>query len=130
MFRRQFIRTVLALIGAAPATAKAVSASQPEILLQHSPVAGFQYHEGETVWAALAEGHALELVREPGNAFDDRAVRIEWHGRKLGYLPREENCAVAQLLDRGESPRAQIAKLTAGVSSWERVRIEVFLSRA
>ena len=33
-------------------------------------------------------GAALSLVREPDNAYDPRAVRVDWQGHKLGYVPR------------------------------------------
>lgn len=41
---------------------------------------GFQYHEGETLWSLLCEGRALDLVREPANTCDIKAVRVEWRG--------------------------------------------------
>ena len=64
------------------------------ILLQDSPLAGFQYHAGKAVWPQLRVGDALTLVREPDNAHDARAVRVEWQGRKIGYVPRRENADV------------------------------------
>lgn len=97
------------------------------VVLQTSPVAGFQYHQGESAWAELREGLALDLVREPGNVHDDKAVRVEWAGRKLGYLPRIENHAVAQLMDRGERLAARIAVLKESRDPWERIELEVAL---
>ncbi|MCO6440889.1 MAG: HIRAN domain-containing protein [Nitrococcus mobilis] len=41
-------------------------------------------------------------VREPANPHDPKAVRIDWHNQKLGYVPRDENTAISQMLDRGE----------------------------
>src|SRR5689334_23732236 len=35
--------------------------------------------------------YALDLVREPENPHDANAVRVEWRGRKLGYVPRRDN---------------------------------------
>lgn len=98
------------------------------VLLQSSPVAGFQYHEGEAVWALLSCGGALDLVREPGNPYDEKAVRVEWSGRNLGYVPRAENHAVAQLMDTGEAISARVSGLRECANPWERIRIEICLT--
>jgi hypothetical protein len=93
--------------------------------LQTSPVAGFQYNHGEALWPQLAVGQTLQLVRETNNKYDDRAVRVEWQGRKLGYIPRLDNAAVSQLMDRGEGLDAEIACLNESRNPWERVGVEV-----
>jgi len=67
-------------------------------------------------------------VREPANPYDARAVRIDWRGHKLGYLPRIENAAVAQMLDRGERIEARIADLRVSPDPWERVVVAVELT--
>lgn len=102
--------------------------AQRTILLQTSPVAGFQYHDGEFAWPFLRPNDRLALVREPGNRHDGKAVRIEWEGLKLGYLPRHENHAVAQLLDRDESLEARILALLESMDPWERVQVAVELA--
>ena len=76
-----------------------------EVRLQRQPLAGFRYAEANEVWPHLATGDALELVREPDNPHDANAVRVEWRGRKLGYVPRRENAALAWAMDRGEALR-------------------------
>ena len=107
----------------------ALQAAQPEtrILVQSSPVAGFQYHEGKRVWDQLKVGDALALVREPENPHDARAVRVEWNGHMLGYVPRAENDAVARQLDRGNKLEARIVRLTRHRDPWKRIEFEVFL---
>ena len=104
-------------------------AAQPatRILIQSSPVAGFQFHEGKRVWDQLKVGDALTLVREPDNAHDARAVRVEWNGHPLGYVPRAENDAVARQLDRGNKLEARIVRLTKHRDPWKRIEFEVFL---
>jgi hypothetical protein len=97
------------------------------ILLQDSPLAGFQYHAGKTVWPELKVGDALTLTREPDNPHDARAVRVDWHGQKLGYVPRRENADVARLLDNGQPLVARISRLAEGRDPWSRVRFEVML---
>ena len=51
---------------------------QLSILIQKSPLAGLQYHEGETVWSKLRENDPLQLVREQDNRFDGRTVAVYW----------------------------------------------------
>ncbi len=106
------------------------SAATPgvRILVQSSPLAGFQYHDGTALWSRLAAGDALALVREPDNPHDARAVRVEWQGHKLGYLPRRENAAVAAAMDAGEAVEARIARLREHRNPWQRILIEVFVA--
>jgi hypothetical protein len=97
------------------------------ILLQDSPLAGFQYHAGKTLWPQMQVGDALTLIREPDNAHDAKAVRVEWQGRKIGYVPRRENADVARLLDRGQVLTARIVRLAEVRDPWSRVRFEILL---
>lgn len=127
MSRRAFLKSLTAFVGglALPAIAHANIRSGTWKTLQTSPLAGFQYHHGETLWPQLAIGQPLQLLREPDNRHDDRAVRVEWQGHKLGYIPRLDNAAVSQLMDRGERLDAEIAWLTESRNPWERVGVEV-----
>lgn len=97
------------------------------IVLQDSPLAGFQYHAGRAVWPQLRVGDALTLVREPDNPHDPRAVRVEWRGHKLGYVPRRENADVARLMDRGQALSARITRLAEVRDPWSRVRFEIVI---
>ena len=98
-----------------------------KILVQSSPLAGFQYHEARELWPELKVGDTLTLVREPDNPHDGNAVRVEWRGRMLGYLPRAENRAVAAEMDRGGAVSARIARLQEQQNPWQRLLIEVFV---
>lgn len=97
------------------------------ILVQSSPLAGFQFHEGKALWSRMQAGDVLTLVREPDNAYDPRAVRVEWQGHKLGYVPRKENEAVARQMDRGNRLEARIVRLKKHRDPWKRVEFEVYL---
>lgn len=105
----------------------AVQAQAVKLLVQSSPLAGFQYHAGKLLWERLKVGDTVQLVREPDNAHDARAVRIEWQGQQLGYLPRAENEAVAAAMDRGDRVEGRIAALAEHKNPWRRVRIDVFV---
>jgi len=96
------------------------------LLVQSSPLAGFRYHAAAEVWDQLRVGDALELRREPDNPHDPSAVSIAWRGRKLGYVPRRENTALAWGLDRGEPLRARISRLAPHPNPARRVEFEVY----
>ena len=103
------------------------SAQTIKVLVQSSPLAGAQYYEASVLWNEMKVGDGVTLVREPDNSHDANAVRVEWHGRKLGYLPRAENRAVAAEMDGGGKVEARIAELVPHRNPWRRVRIEVFV---
>lgn len=104
----------------------ATTSVQAEILLQTSPLAGFRYYAGKSVWQSMHEGDALVLVREPANAWDAKAIRVEWHGYKLGYVPRRENAALARLMDHDVQLKARIVRLIPGRNPWRRVLFEIY----
>lgn len=120
--RSLLISVFFALGLAAQAQAQAI-----RVLVQSSPLAGFSYYAGTVRWDEMQVGDALKLVREPDNIHDANAVRIEWCGEKLGYLPRQENRAVAAEMDKGGKVEARIARLQRHRNPWRRVRIEVFV---
>lgn len=97
------------------------------ILLQDSPLAGFQYHAGKQLWPQMQVGDPLTLVREPDNVHDAKAVRVEWQGRKIGYVPRRENVDVARFMDGGQMLVARINRLAEVRDPWSRVRFEILL---
>jgi hypothetical protein len=107
--------------------AAGVQAQTVKILVQSSPLAGFQYHAGASVWNELKVGDSLTLVREVDNPHDANAVRVEWRGQMLGYLPRTENKAVAFEMDRGTIVAARIAQLREHRNPWLRVLVEVYV---
>jgi hypothetical protein len=107
--------------------AASTQAQTIKVLVQSSPLAGFQYHEGRELWPKLQVGDALILIREPDNPHDRNAVRVEWQGHMLGYLPRAENRVVAAEMDRGGVVSGRIARLREHQSPWQRLLIEVFV---
>lgn len=98
-----------------------------QFLVQSSPLAGFLYAEAEAVMPMLQPGDALELVREADNPHDPHAVRVQWRGRKLGYVPRRENAALAWGLDRGTPLRARVSRLAEHPNPARRIEFEVYL---
>ncbi|MCX8145979.1 MAG: HIRAN domain-containing protein [Azovibrio sp.] len=110
--------------GTAPA-----SAAEPRIriLVQASPLAGSQFHALPRLQSRLRPGDRLDLVREPDNPHYPFAVRVEWQGHMLGYVPRKENRAVAAALDRGTPVSARITRLTDHPDPWQRLAFEILV---
>lgn len=129
MIRRTFLKSLFGAAVAFPATGGAASSSpaRDPVVLQRSPIAGFQFHEGESIWNHLGTGDTLDLVREPDNPHDKRAVAVHWRGCKLGYIPGRDNCAAAQLLDGGQPVSARITALQMSDNPWKRVQTEIVL---
>lgn len=112
------------LLAGAPAIAQH---SEVRMLVQSSPLAGFRYYDAKQVWDDMQVGDALTLVREPHNAYDSNAVRVEWRTHKLGYVPRTDNRAVAHHMDRGGQVEARISKLQPHRNPRQRIEFEVLV---
>lgn len=105
----------------------AAQAESVRVLVQSSPLAGSQYYAVGAQWQQMKVGDPLDLIREPDNHHDKYAIRVEWRGHKLGYVPRAENRVVAAAMDQGDKLVARIAKLTEHANPWRRVEFEVFV---
>ena len=115
------------LVGFALLAAPPAWAQQVRMLVQSSPLAGYNYHQAPAVFAAMRRGDALTLVREADNPHDGNAVRVEWQAQVLGYVPRARNAVLAWAMDRGEPLTARISRLQRHRSPPQRVEFEVFI---
>ena len=111
-------------LAGAPALAQQ---AEVRMLVQSSPLAGFRYYDAKQVWDDMQVGDALTLTRERDNAYDSNAVRVEWRGHKLGYVPRSDNRAVAFHMDRGGLVEARISKLQPHRNPRQRIEFEVLV---
>jgi hypothetical protein len=102
-------------------------ADSVKILVQSSPLAGSQYYALSAIWEEIRPGDKLLLTREPDNRHDANAIRVEWNGQRLGYVPRAENRALAAAMDRGERVEARVSALRRAKNPWQRVEFEVYL---
>ena len=117
----------LALIAGLALLPRPAPAQQVRLLVQSSPLAGFKYHQAPQVWSGMRVGDALQLAREPDNAYDGSAVRVEWRGHTLGYVPRAHNAALAWALDRGEILDARVSRLQPHRNPRKRIEFEVYV---
>lgn len=112
----------MALLAGAAAAADGTSA---RIVVQQAPLAGFVYYEGKDVWDRMKRGDLLTLVREPANPHDPNAVRIEWQGRMLGYVPRRDNIDLARQMDHGARVDGRITELARAANGRHRISYEI-----
>jgi hypothetical protein len=118
-----------ALLGIALAVGSGASSAaenaSARIVVQHAPLAGFVYYDGSAVWEKMKSGDRLTLVREPGNAHDANAVRLEWQGHMLGYVPRRDNADLARQMDHGARVEARITELHRAANGRHRISYEI-----
>ena len=108
-------------------TNHACAATQHYLVLQTSPLAGFQHYAGATLFPLMQVGDPLQLKRELANPHDPLAVRVEWRGVQIGYAPRAENIDLARLMDRGTQVAGRILHLQKSRDPWKRVLMELYV---
>ena len=100
---------------------------QKEILLFETYIAGTMYIEDESLIDALNIGEKLTLKREPQNAFDEKAIRVDnKDGKKLGYVPEKDNLIFSRLMDAGKMLYAKVSKVREKIG-YTQVDIEIYL---
>jgi hypothetical protein len=95
-------------------------------LILQLPLAGSQYHALPEIGERLRVGDRLSLCREPEHPHDPRAIRVDWQGRAIGYLPRALNRPLAAAMDAGTRLFARVIALRLAASPWQRVELAVY----
>jgi hypothetical protein len=100
----------------------------PTLLLE-SMLAGTQYAKlSEDELDELDDSPVFDLVREPNNPYDEFAIRVQTKkGRKLGYIPRKQNEALARLMDAGRELYAELVSVTVDTFEPD-IEIEAYLT--
>ena len=124
---RIFLFILALFVGPLASVPSQVTAATSRELLQLGTVMGFRHYEGKQVWEELHVGQALTLVREVDNPHDAQAIRVDWQGHKLGYVPRADNIDLARLMDNGTAVEARITKLEKSRRPNNRVQFEIYL---
>src|SRR5688572_13017522 len=122
--RAHWVALGLALAASAASAGDSTSA---RIVVQHAPLAGFVYYDGREVWERLKKGDRLALVREPANPHDANAIRLEWSGHMLGYVPRKDNADLARQMDHGARAEARVTELIRAANGRHRISYEIFV---
>lgn len=124
---RNLLHTLLGGLSRPVYAKKALRQSRRRLILQESPLAGFQYYRAAAIWPFLRVGEPLHLRRETGNPHDSNAVAVWFRNEHLGYIPRRENRTLARLMDQGSRLEATIVRLLDDRNPWRKIRIRVEL---
>lgn len=67
-------------------------------VLYHFYLAGFIYYDGLEAMEYIAPGQLVDLVAEINNPHDPNAIAVYLKGFKIGYVPKQNNEFLHQLL--------------------------------
>jgi len=88
----------------------AVTKSKSNVSGVEALVVGIKFHRGHT--DGIVSGETVDLVREPENAYDPNAIRVNLaNGETLGYLTKEFAAVFAKQLDAGIDIQAHVSKI-------------------
>jgi len=94
-------------------------------------IAGFNYWDGLEFVQELKAGDKLELKAEEENPFDPRAVALCLRGKKIGYVPREYNGTLSQMLHFGHDIfEASISQIDLEKHPERQIRVVIRLKDA
>jgi len=94
-------------------------------------IAGFKYYEGVFVFSDFEVGQQLEMVTDPTNQYDDHAVELHFKGKKIGFIPRNQNYSISKLLLAGHHVFEAVVQQVSPHENPERqVRVGIFISKA
>ncbi|UJF24799.1 HIRAN domain-containing protein [Suttonella sp. R2A3] len=97
----------------------------PKAVIERVPIAGLQYYRAHDIAQFMERGDALDLVVEPNNAHDPRAIMVYWQNNKIGYIPSEDANAVHTLFKRHKKLSAKITEIDpkSGEHRWVKLNI-------
>ena len=141
MRRRDFLRDTFQtglLVTAPPAMARPIEDGDDGLTADYADfhalpiyrcyVRGLQYRDADEGFVeTLAVPQPLDLVKEPDNRHDRRAIAVYADGVKVGYLPREDNLVLGKLIRRGLPVACRLIGVQAGGESSRRLSVEVAL---
>ncbi|MBU2548787.1 MAG: HIRAN domain-containing protein [Proteobacteria bacterium] len=129
MDRRSFLSSMVAVpfVGAVTRHEMDEARDAKEYLLNRFSVAGLQCYRGPALIGLLKAGDLLTMTAEPLNNHDEFAVRLEWGGDKLGYVPRSDNRHISRLIRQGARLECRAVKICPEAGPWNALRVEVFL---
>lgn len=102
-----------------------MTATSVQLILGSFFVAGLQFYNVDL--NLLRRGDVVELVPEPENAHDDKAIKLVVHGRQIGHVPREQTIVYHWAWSKGAKPVACIDIVDPQKRSHNQVVVQVQL---
>jgi len=126
MERKAFLQSLIGIAGLT-AFSKVEFSTYEKVYLLQCFIRGFQYYEGPEIIEEINKIGQVELVREPENPYDSNAIAIYFEGKKLGFIPREENTILSTLMDAELlSFHIEITHIEPEAMDWEKVFVAVY----
>jgi len=126
MNRLQFIQNLIGLYGISSLPIELSKEFQKIYLLQFF-VRGFQFYKGPKIINQINENDLVDLVREPNNEYDEYAIAIHYKNTKIGYVPREDNVVLSNLLDaKLLDLQAEITHVEPKTEKWENIHVAIY----
>ena len=98
-----------------------------EVELLNCHVAGTSFLDLDDIESKLTKNQVLMLKREPDNKNDAKAILILTEdGQKLGYVPKEKNEVLSNLMDAGKLLFGRLDE-KSWMGTWLRLDIQVYL---
>ena len=98
-----------------------------EVELLNCNIAGTTFLDLDEIEPELKKYQLLMLIREPKNENDDKAILILTEdGQKLGYVPKNKNEVLSNLMDAGKLLFGRLNEKT-WVDTWLKLDVQVFL---
>lgn len=72
-------------------------------------IVGIYHAKAEDVVRAMKPGDSVILIREPNNQYDRNAISVWFDGRRIGYIPKKQNAALALFIDQTGTRMPEIA---------------------
>lgn len=91
-------------------------------------IAGTKHHSGLS--SGVQEGDKLDLVHEPSNKFDPKAIRIDFGGHKLGYIKAKDTDILHDEIAQGNQPIAYLVGVNLEAPSYELLRVRVLVDES
>jgi single-stranded-DNA-specific exonuclease len=80
----------------------------------NTKIVGVTFEGRQDLLGGMEPGQALELVRQPDNAFDANAIAVHFGRLQLGFLKKAIAARIAPNIDAGERYRAEVKHITGG----------------
>jgi single-stranded-DNA-specific exonuclease len=80
----------------------------------NTKIVGVTFEGRQDSIAGMQPGEALELVRQPANAFDANAIAVQLGSLQIGFLKKAIAARIAPNMNAGERYRAEVKHITGG----------------
>lgn len=126
MQRLDFVKSLVGICGIAKVSELNVKQYE-KVYLKQFFVRGFQYYDGPNCFEEINKSGLIELIREPANKFDKKAIALHFDKKKIGYVPRESNKTISILMDTELLEfHAEITHIEPLASHWEQIQVAIF----